>query len=45
MQNADIASEWLENCEKDNLFKLNADLIYIVVDGGVRCATPRFPFR
>jgi hypothetical protein len=42
MQNADISSEWLQNCEKDNLFKLNADLSYVVVDGGVQCATSRF---
>jgi hypothetical protein len=42
MQNADITSEWLENCEKDNLFKLNADSTYIVVDAGVQCATSRF---
>ncbi len=42
MQNADITSEWLQNCEKDNLFKLNADLSYVVVDGGVQCATSRF---
>ncbi len=42
MQNADITSEWLQNCEKDNLFKLNADLTYVVVDGGVQCATSRF---
>ena len=42
MQNADITSEWLNNCEKDNLFKLNADSTYIVVDAGVQCATSRF---
>ncbi len=42
MQNADITSEWLENCEKDNLFKLNADSTYIVVDAGVQCTTSRF---
>ncbi|HVE60558.1 MAG TPA: lipocalin family protein [Chitinophagaceae bacterium] len=41
-QGADITSEWLENCEKDNLFKLNADLTYVVVDDGVQCATSRF---
>ena len=42
MQNADITSEWLENCEKDNLFKLNADLTYLVEDAGTQCATSRF---
>ncbi len=42
IQNADITSEWLENCEKENLFKLNADLTYIVVDAGTQCATSRF---
>ncbi len=42
MQNADITSEWLENCEKVNLFELNADLKYKVVDAGTECATSRF---
>lgn len=41
-QGADITTEWLENCEKDNLFKLNADLTYLVIDNGVLCATSRF---
>jgi len=41
-QNADITSEWLENCEKDNLFRLNADMTYVVEDNGVQCATSRF---
>ena len=41
-QGAEITSEWLENCEKDNLFKLDADLTYLVIDNGVICATSRF---